>query len=110
MSIIAIGIFAVALVTSNSLVYAYLEISLPTEAQHIRAGSLVIITGTSTPANDTNHCVVSVVINGIRPFQKAIPIGNNWNGTEDYTSWKVTDNPSYATVKLGQNKITGKYS
>ncbi|MDP9290161.1 MAG: hypothetical protein M3P08_18480 [Thermoproteota archaeon] len=47
-------------------------------------------------------------MNGIRPYQKTIPTGTN--GTEDYTSWQFTGDPNYATVKLGQNKITAKYS
>ena len=29
---------------------------------------------------------------------------------EDYTSWQFTGDPNYATVKLGHNKITAKYS
>ena len=53
--------------------------------------------------------MVSVIVNGIRPYQKAIPTGGG-NGTEDYTSWKFIDIPSYTTIKSGQNKITAKYS
>jgi len=47
---------------------------------------------------------VSVIINGIRPYQRAIRVGTN--GTEDYTSCQFTGDPGYTTVKLGQNKIT----
>jgi hypothetical protein len=55
--------------------------------------------------------VVSVIINGIHPYQKAIPAGNGSNnGTKDYRLWKFTDNPSYVTIKPGLNKITAKYS
>jgi hypothetical protein len=109
MLIIVIGIFAVgSAYSNNSLVYAYLTITSPTEGQQIPAGSTFNIEGTSTAANDSNHCIVSVIINGIRPYQKTIPTGSN--GTEDYTSWQFTGDPSYATVKLGENKITGKYS
>jgi hypothetical protein len=106
--ITASGIFTIGLVTSN-LVYAYLEITSPTKGQQIPAGSILIVTGTSTAANATDHCVVSVIINGIRPYQQAIPTGSS-NGTEDYTSWKFIDNPSYTTINSGQNKITAKYS
>jgi hypothetical protein len=53
--------------------------------------------------------VVSVIINGIHPYQKAIPAGNGSNnGTKDYRLWKFTDNPSYVTIKPGLNKITAK--
>ena len=106
--IIAVGISAIGLLSSNSLAYAYLTINSPAEGQQLPVGSTFNIKGTSTAANSTNHCAVSVIINGIRPYQKAIPIGTN--GTEDYTSWQFTGDPGYATVKLGQNKITGKYS
>jgi hypothetical protein len=105
MLIIAVGIFEIGLVNS-SLVYAYVTITSPTGGQQIPAGSAFNIKGTSTAANDTNHCVV--IMNGIRPYQKTIPTGTN--GTKDYTSWQFTGDPNYARVKLGQNKITGKYS
>jgi hypothetical protein len=107
--IITGGILAIGLISSiDSLAYAYLTITSPTEGQQIPVGNTFDIKGTSTAANDTNHCVVSVIINGIRPYQKTIPTGTN--GTEDYTSWQFIGSPNYATVKLGQNKITGKYS
>jgi hypothetical protein len=108
MLIIAVGIIAIGLINSSSLVYAYVTITSPTKSQQIPAGSTFNIKGTSTAANDTNHCVVSVIINAIRPYQEASPIGTN--GTKDYTSWQLVGQPSYATVKLGQNKITTKYS
>jgi hypothetical protein len=106
--IIIVGILAIALVSISGRVYAYVTITSPTGGQQIPAGSAVNIKGTSTAANDTNHCVVSVIINGIRPYQKTIPTGTN--GMEDYTSWQFTGDPNHATVKLGQNKITAKYS
>jgi hypothetical protein len=105
--IIAVSIFALGLV-GNNLAYAYLTVTSPTEGQQLPVGSTFNMKGTSTAANGTNHCTVSVIINGIRPYQKAIPTGAN--GTQDYTSWQFTGNPGYASVKLGQNKITGKYS
>jgi hypothetical protein len=106
--IIVIGILAIGLVSISNIVYAYVTITSPTAGQQIPAGSAFNIKGTSTAANDTNHCVVSIIMNGIRPYQKTIPTGTN--GTEDYTSWQYTGDPNYATVKLGQNKITAKYS
>jgi hypothetical protein len=108
---IAISIFAAGFVSTSNLAYAYLKILSPAKGQKIPAGSIVNITGTSTPANATSQCVVSVIINGIHPYQKAIPAGNgSINGTKDYRLWKFTDNPSYVTIKPGLNKITAKYS
>jgi hypothetical protein len=46
-----------------------------------------------TAANGTNHYAVSVIINGIRPYQRAIRVGTN--GTEDYTSCQFTGDPGY---------------
>jgi hypothetical protein len=106
--IIVVGILAIGLVSISNIVYAYVTITSPTGGQQIPAGNAFNIKGTSTAANDTNHCVVSVIMNGIRPYQKTIPTGTN--GTEDYTSWQYTGDPTYAAVKLGQNKITAKYS
>jgi len=108
---IAISIFVVGFVSTSNFASAYLKILSPTKGQKIPAGSVVNITGTSTPANATSHCVVSVIINGIQPYQKVIPTGiGSINGTKDYRLWKFTDNPVYATIKPGLNKITAKYS
>ncbi|PWU82376.1 MAG: hypothetical protein DLM72_02140 [Candidatus Nitrosopolaris wilkensis] len=53
----------------------------------------------------------SVIINGIHPYQKAIPTCNvSIDGTKDNRLWKVTDNPSCVAIKPGLNKITARYS
>ena len=108
---IAISIFVVGFVSTSNFAAAYLKILSPTKGQKIPAGSVVNITGTSTPANATSLCVVSVIINGIQPYQKVIPAGNgSIDGTKDFRLWKFTDNPGYVTIKPGLNKITAKYS
>ena len=105
----AAGIFTLGLISNSNFVYGYLEIISPAKGQQIPAGGILNVTGTSTPADATDHCVVSVIINGIHPYQKAIPAGNgSINGTKDYRLWKFTDNPSYVTIKPGLNKITAK--
>ena len=85
-----------------------MTITSPRENEQKVVGSLINVTGTSTPANATSHCVVSIIVNGIRPYQNTLATGAN--GTKDYSSWKFIDKPNYATVKVGQNKITTKYS
>jgi hypothetical protein len=65
--IIADGIFTLGLIINSNLVYGYLKITSPTKGQQIPACSILNVTGTSTPANATDHWVVSVIINGIRP-------------------------------------------
>ena len=67
----------------------------------------ILISGVSS-SNSINHCVVSVIINGIRPYQRATSTGIN--GPMDYSKWTFIATPAYTTVKEGMNKITAKYS
>lgn len=94
--------------SSMSMAHAYVDITSPSKGQQIPVGTPLIIKGTSTAANESNHCTVSVIINSIFPYRKVTPMGSN--GTTDYTSWQFIGNHSYGTVNLGENKITGKYS
>jgi ABC-type phosphate transport system substrate-binding protein len=55
---ITMSIFAGGLVSASELAYAYLKILSPTKGQKIPAGSVVNITGTSTPANATGESIV----------------------------------------------------
>jgi hypothetical protein len=54
------------------------------------------------------NCLVSVIVNGIKPYQPAN--GTGPTGFGDYSRWNFTLTPKYTTVKEGQNKITAKYS
>src|SRR5690349_6600280 len=92
--------------SSMSMALAYVDITSPSKGQQIPVGTPLIIKGTSTVANESNHCTVSVIINSIFPYHKVTPMGSN--GTADYTSWQFIGNHSYGTVNLGENKITGK--
>jgi hypothetical protein len=53
-------------------------------------------------------CAVSVSLNGLKPYQKAVATGHG--GTTDYSSWRYAITPNYAAMKHGQNKITAKIS
>lgn len=66
-----------------------------------------MISGTSS-SNATNHCTVSVIINGIKPYQQATSTGIK--GPKDYSNWTFSATPNYSTIKEGINKITAKYS
>jgi hypothetical protein len=94
----------------NSIIqaYAYVNITSPVKGQQIPVGNILSIKGTSTAANASNHCIVSIIINSIFPYHRVVPASTN--GTKDYTSWQFVGNSSYGMVKLGQNKITSKYS
>jgi hypothetical protein len=67
----------------------------------------ILISGVSS-SNSINHCAVSVIINGVRPYQKVTSTG--MNGPMDYSKWTFIATPEYTMIKEGMNKITAKYS
>ena len=83
-----------------------MKITSPAKGQHVPVGNN-LISGTSS-ANATNHCIVSVIINGIKPYQLATSTGSK--GPSDYSNWTFAATPKYSTIKEGINKITAKYS
>ena len=83
-----------------------MKITSPAKGQHVPVGN-ILISGTSS-SNATNHCAVSVIINGIKPYQQATSTGNK--GPNDYSNWTFTATPKYSTLKEGIHKITAKYS
>ncbi|MGA9154626.1 MAG: hypothetical protein WBZ36_28930 [Candidatus Nitrosopolaris sp.] len=63
-SVLGIILLAPGLLTTA--VYAFVKITSPVKGQNIPVGNL-LISGVSS-SNSTNHCTVSVIINGIRPI------------------------------------------
>jgi hypothetical protein len=86
--------------------YGLVKITSPAKGQHVSVGNITI-SGTSS-SNATNHCTVSVIINGIKPYQQATSTGSK--GPNDYSNWTFSATPKYSTIKEGINKITTKYS
>lgn len=99
---IGFSLFAAGFATTT--VYGLVKITSPTKGQHIPVGN-IIISGISS-SNTTNHCAVSVIINGLRPYQQATPTGSKTQN--DYSNWTFTT--SNNAIKEGMNKITAKYS
>jgi hypothetical protein len=91
---------------TNVAVYGVLRITSPHNGQQVPVGNIVV-SGTSS-SNATNNCTVSVAVNGIKPYQQAMPSGDN--GTNDYSNWTFTTNTKYTAIKEGINKISAKYS
>jgi hypothetical protein len=85
---------------------ADVKINAPSKGQQVPLGG-ILLSGTSS-ANATTDCIVSVVINGIRPYQRAVPTGHG--GANDYSNWTFTATQKYTVIKQGQNKITAKMS
>jgi hypothetical protein len=102
--IVASVLFAAGLVTTAA--YAFVKITSPVKGQKVPVGN-ILISGVSS-SNLTNHCIVSVIINGIRPYQQVTSTG--MNGPMDYSKWTFIATPEYTTIKEGMNKITAKYS
>jgi hypothetical protein len=86
--------------------YGLVKISSPAKGQHVSVGNITI-SGTSS-SNATNHCTVSVIVNGMKPYQQATSTGSK--GPNDYSNWTFSATPKYSTIKEGINKITAKYS
>jgi hypothetical protein len=82
------------------------KITSPTKGEKVRVGALSI-SGESTD-NAASDCAVSVLLNGIKPYQPSAPTGPK--GATDYSTWKFTLTPKYAVIKEGANKITSKIS
>ena len=65
----------------------------------------LVVSGTSS-YDRSKDCSVSVLLNGVKPYQKTIATGNN--GASDYSTWKYKLDPSYTVIREGSNKLTAK--
>jgi hypothetical protein len=107
---------------NNYFVYG-IKITSPMPNQNLMTNSKkeLIVSGTSstpqittTNINDNNEggrngCQVLVILNGIQPYQKAIPTGPN--GINDYSTWEFKIIPSdHYQINEGINRITAKLS
>ncbi len=87
----------------------HVKITSPAKGQQVPAGSTLLVKGTSTANQTTSpNCRVSVIVNGIKPYQNATATGTA--GTNDFSTWSYDIPATYATLKEGQNKITAKLS
>ena len=88
-----------------------IKITSPYKGQQIPGASNIIVSGISSPppaAKTRTNCTVSVLLNDVKPYQKAVAGGHG--GTTDYSTWKYAITPNYAAIMHGQNKITAKIS
>ena len=71
-----------------------------------KQGPQLKVSGTSTDNSNTD-CQVSVIVNGIKPYQ---PVSANGSGgINDFSSWNFLLNSSYTSMNEGpNNKITSK--
>jgi hypothetical protein len=85
------------------------KITSPAKGQEVPTGGNLLVRGISG-GNETTfpNCRVSVIVNGIKPYQNATATGNG--GTNDFSTWSYKIPATYAVMKEGQNKITAKLS
>jgi hypothetical protein len=62
------------------------------------------VKGVSTD-NSTNNCDVSLLLNGVTPYVKTSPRGQN--GTDDFSAWEGLFN-SNLHLNVGENKLTAR--
>jgi hypothetical protein len=79
------------------------RITSPVRGQDVPVGKYLVVSGISATGRPPTKCVVSVLVNGIKPYQNATAIGPK--GKTDYSKWTFSLIP-----KEGTNKITSKYS
>jgi hypothetical protein len=84
------------------------KITSPVTGQRVALGKNVVVSGISATGRSAINCVVSVMVNGIKPYQNAIGIGHK--GKNDYSKWTFSLFPKYTIIKEGTNKITSKFS
>ena len=86
------------------------RITSPVRGQDVPVGKNLVVSGISASGNATtsSNCQVSVIVNGIKPYQNASGVGPK--GKNDYSKWTFLVIPKYTTVKQGTNKITSKFS
>ncbi|HET7148957.1 MAG TPA: hypothetical protein VFI73_10715 [Candidatus Nitrosopolaris sp.] len=84
-----------------------IKITSPAKGQPISLnGNYLRISGIASH-NGTLACKVYVIVNDMKPYQRALPTGDH-NNTNDYSTWVFNLVPSYTTIKTGTNKITSK--
>lgn len=80
----------------------------PTKGQQIPAHSGLTVSGISVANSTASYCDVSVIVNGIKPYQMAVATGKG--GANDYSTWSYKLASTSTVIKQGQNRITAKFS
>lgn len=85
------------------------KITSPTKGQHVPTGKDLTVSGVTTAGTAASHCQVSVIANGVKPYQSAI--GTGPGGQTDYSKWNFILTSKYTTINPGlTNKITAKHT
>ena len=91
--------------TSGAVPQEWVSILNPIHNQKFGIDEEIAVSGQSSD-NSEKDCAVAVIVNSVKPYQKAEPTGPS--GTADYSEWKFTLHETYTQLIEGQNKITAK--
>jgi hypothetical protein len=84
------------------------KITSPAKGQQVIVGTNLTVSGISLN-NPNSNCQVSVIVNGVKPYQPATATGIA--GSNDYSKWNFLLISKYTTIKPGpNNRITAKYT
>ena len=103
--------YAVSSSLSPSTNLPSVKITSPHKGQQVPVDSNILVSGISSPPpadKSRTDCTVSVLLNAVKPYQKAVATGRG--GTTDYSTWRYGITANYAAIMQGQNKITAKIS
>ena len=84
-----------------------IKITSPVKGQQISLSDNDLKISGITAHNGSLTCNVYIIVNDIKPYQKALPTSGH-NNIKDYSTWIYNLVPSYTTIKTGTNKITSK--
>lgn len=84
-----------------------IKITSPTRGQQVPANTNSLKINGISNHSDLLHCNVYVIVNGIKPYHKALSGAGN-NNSSDYLTWVYYLVPSYTPIKIGTNKVTSK--
>jgi hypothetical protein len=95
---------------NNSNISLGVNITSPQRGQQIPIDtSNLTISGKSTDNPAADDCQVSVIVNGIKPYQPASANGDS-EAKSDYSNWFFILGSNYTSIKEGTNEITAKLS
>jgi hypothetical protein len=95
---------------NNSNISLGVNITSPQRGQQIPIDTNnLTISGKSTDNPAADDCQVSVIVNGIKPYQPASANGDS-EAKSDYSNWFFILGSSYTSIKEGTNEITAKLS
>ena len=90
-------------------VQALPSVKITSQTQNQDVPAVLTINGISSDT-PSDICTVYIILNNIKPYQKVTPVDIGNGQINDFSSWKYTFTPAYATIKEGTNKMTSKIS